>query len=235
MKNKRLIQQYYNSRAACQLLGCLIEKPALVKSKEQPINVEDFVNPLHQVLFGVLYDLSHKGLQTIRLADVETHLSTVSPLSYERFKNAQGEEWFNKLHLDAELSSYDHYYGVVKKLSCLRVYMEQGIDVTDLLDYQQIDPELLQQQEERFLLMSLNDIITYFDRKHMKAKHLFTTSQSEGGKLGDGAFELRERIKEKPAYGFSFESEYLNALGYGLRQGALYLESRDSGTGKETL
>ena len=233
MKQKALMNKYYNSRAACQVLGCLLENPTLVKSKERVITVDDFMNPLHQTLFGVIYDLAHKGVQTIRLADIETHLSTVSPMAHERFKKAQGEEWVSKISLDCELSSFEHYYWVVKKLSCLRAYLRQGMDVSGLLDYNQIDPTLLQQQEENLLEMSMNDIIAYFDRKNIQAKQSYIVSHNEGGKLGEGAKELRERLKEKPPYGFSFESNYLNAIGYGLRPGALYIESRDSGTGRQ--
>lgn len=235
MNKRQLIKKYYNSRAACQVLGCLLTNPELVKSKELPISQDDFINPLHQVIFGVAYDLAHKGVKTIRLAEIENHLNATSPVSYERFMNQQGDEWVQKVLMDSEIGNYEHYYWVVRKLSCLRAYLHQGMDVAGLLDYTQVDPTLIEQQEEKFFTMSMNDIIRYFDRKSLNAKEQFVVSSNEGGKIGEGAKELRKRLKESPPFGYSFESEYLNTLAYGLRVGALYVESRESGTGKSRL
>lgn len=235
MNKRQLVKKYYNSRAACQVLGCLLTNPELVKSKDFPISQEDFINPLHQVVFGVVYDLAHKGIKTIRLTEVENHLNSTSPIAYEKFMLQKGDEWIQKVLMDTEVGNYEHYYWVVRKLSCLRAYLQQGMDVAGLLDYQQVEPTLIEQQEEKFFAMSMNDIIRYFDRKSLNAKEQFVVSNNEGGKIGEGAKELRKRLKESPPFGYSFESEYLNTLAYGLRIGALYVESRDSGTGKSRL
>ena len=232
MNKRQLVKKYYNSRAACQVLGCLLTNPELVKSKDFPISQEDFINPLHQVVFGVVYDLAHKGIKTIRLTEVENHLNSTSPIAYEKFMLQKGDEWIQKVLMDTEVGNYEHYYWVGRKLSCLRAYLQQGMDVAGLLDYQQVEPTLIEQQEEKFFAMSMNDIIRYFDRKSLNAKEQFVVSNNEGGKIGEGAKELRKRLKESPPFGYSFESEYLNTLAYGLRIGALYVESRDSGTGE---
>ena len=226
------MKKYYSSRSACQVLGCLLTNPELVKSKELPISQEDFVNPLHQLIFGVAYDLAHKGIKTIRLTEIENHLNATSPISYERFMSQQGDEWVQKVLMDTEIGNYEHYYWVVRKLSCLRAYLEQGMDVAGVLDYSQVDPTLIEQQEEKFFDLSMNDIIRYFDRKSLNAKEQFVVSNNEGGKIGEDSRALREQLKESPPFGYSFESEYLNTLGYGLRPGALYVESRESGLGK---
>ena len=232
MNKRQVIKKYYNSRAACQVLGCLLTNPELVKSKELPISQDDFINPLHQVIFGVAYDLAHKGVKTIRLAEIENHLNATSPVSYERFMNQQGDEWVQKVLMDSEIGNYEHYYWIVRKLSCLRAYLQQGMDVAGLLDYTQVDPTLIEQQEEKFFTMSMNDIIRYFDRKSLNAKEQFVVSSNEGGKIGRNSEEIRRRLKESPPFGYTFESEYLNTLAYGLRIGALYVESRNSGCGK---
>ena len=80
--------------------------------------------------------------------------------------------------------------------------------------------------------MSMNEIISYFDKKSIVAKKQFMVADSESGKVGEDAEKMFKRLQEQPAYGFSFESNYMNAIGRGLRRKALYIESRDSGTGK---
>ena len=232
MNKRQLIKKYYNSRAACQVLACLLTNPELVKSKELPVSQDDFIHPLHQLVFGVAFDLSHKGVKTIRLTEIENHLNATSPISYERFVNQQGEEWVQKILMDCEMGNYEHYYWVVRKLSCLRAYITQGMDVAGLLDYTQVDPLLIEQQEEVLFKMSINEIIRYFDRKSLNAKEQFVVTNNEGGKVGEDARVIREQLKESPPFGYSFESEYLNTLAYGLRIGALYVESRESGLGK---
>ncbi len=232
---KVLVDKYYNSRAACQVIGSLLDNPKLIHSKELPLSVDDFINPLHKTVFGVVYDLSNNGVGKVTLADIETHLATMSPISHKRFFDSQGDEWIAKVIETSEVENYEHYYWMVRKLSCLRSYMTQGLDVTKLLDYNEFDPTILQQQEERLFAMTMNDIISFFDRKNIEAKKSFVQQSSESGKVGENADLIRQRLKESPAYGFSFESDYLNTIARGLRRGALYIESRDSGTGKENL
>lgn len=235
LQKKHLLQKYYNSRAACQVLACLMEKPSLILSKEFPLQREDFLNPLHEVLYGVILDLSQKQIQTIRPSEVEAHLHTVSPITYDRFEQNRGFEWLEQLCQIAELGNYEYHYFIVKKLACLRSFIAKGVEVTELLDYTQIDPHLLQEQEERFFRMSLGDILAFFDRKLLQAKQSFVLETGDEGKVGENAEEYREQLKQSPAFGYAFESDYLTAIGRGLRRGALYVESRNSGNGKSRI
>ena len=134
LNNKQLMSKYYNPRAVCQVLGGLMKNPQWVKSKDLPITADDFINPLHLTIFGVVHDLAEKGIMTIGLADIEAHLNQVSPVSYERFEKAQGQEWVSKVLEVSEVDNFEYYYHIVKKLTCLRSYLAQGISASDLLD-----------------------------------------------------------------------------------------------------
>ena len=232
MNKKTLAKKYYNSRASCQVLACLLENPSLVKNRELPLSSDDFVTPLHKLIYGVVWDLAQKDVKKIRVADIEAHLNAVSPISCKKFFDAQGVEWVEKILENSEFDNYEHYYWTLRKLTCLRAYIEQGIDVSDLLDYNLVDVEEIGKQEEKLFKMSMNEIISYFDKKSIVAKKQFMVADSESGKVGEDAEKMFKRLQEQPAYGFSFESNYMNAIGRGLRRKALYIESRDSGTGK---
>ena len=42
-KDNKLFKKYYDSRSACQVLGCLMINPNLVKSLDYTLDKEDFV------------------------------------------------------------------------------------------------------------------------------------------------------------------------------------------------
>lgn len=231
---KQLASKYYNPRAVCQVLGVLMKNPQLVKSKDLPIIQEDFINPLHLTIFGVVHDLAEKGIMSVGLADIEAHLNHVSPISYERFEKAQGQEWVVKVLETSEPNNYEYYYQIVKKLTCLRSYLAQGISVSDLLDYTLVDPDELQKQEEAFFKMELSDIVAHFDKRLLAAKLPFAnTDQEDCGQLGDVIDEVLATLGTAKPYGFTLESEYLNEVLRGARRGCFYLEIRDSGQGKQ--
>ena len=232
MNKNTLMKKYYNSRAVCQVLACLLENPKLVKSRELPLTADDFIMPLHKLVFGVVYDLAHKDVSKIRVADIEAHLNAVSPISCKKFFDVQGVEWVEKILDNCEFANYEHYYWCVRKMTCLRSYISQGVDVSDLLDYTSVDVETIGEQEEKLFKMSMNEIISYFDKKSINAKKQFIVTDSESGQIGEDAEKSYLQLRSKPAYGFSFESEYMNTIARGLRRKALYIESRDSGTGK---
>ena len=234
LSQKQLASKYYNPRAICQVLGVLLKNPQLVKSKDLPIIQDDFLNPLHLTIYGVIRDLAEKGIMSVGLADIEAHLNHVSPMSYERFEKAQGKEWVMKVLETSEPSNYEYYYQIVKKLTCLRSYLMQGMSVHDLLDYTLVDPDELQAQEEAFFKMELSDIVAHFDKRLLAAKLPFANQDQEDcGQLGEVIDEVLANLGTANPYGFTLESEYLNEIVRGARRGTFYLEIRDSGQGKQ--
>src|SRR3712207_5021048 len=105
------------------------------------------------------------------------------------------------------------YYDTIKKLSLLRSYLSNGIDIRDILDMEEIDPKMIKMQREEFDKSTIQDITDIIDKKNLEAKRRFTIkTKSESRKAGDNAKELREHMKITPPYGFTFESKYLNTL-----------------------
>ena len=69
-----LIKRYYDSRSACQVLGILMAKPKLLLSIDYNLDKEDFVGAIHKTLFACIYNLAHKGINSINLTDIENYL-----------------------------------------------------------------------------------------------------------------------------------------------------------------
>lgn len=232
--NKNTIKKYYDARSACQVLGVLMKNPRKVKSKEYVLEQEDFVGGLHQTIFTCIYNLSLQGVKEIGLNEIETYLSTADPIGYKKvFEKYTGEEWILKTIKDANEANFEHHYNVIRKMALLRSYIQQGVDVKEILDMTEIDPKIIQIQREAFNSKSIDDIIKELDKKNLTAKRRFAiNSDTSRRKAGDNAFELREQMKESPSYGFNLESGYLNSITRGCVGGKFLLETRDTGMGR---
>lgn len=236
--NKRSIKKYYDKRSACQVLGVLMLDPQKVKSRDYQLTQRDFsVDVLHNIIFTCIYNLAYQGAKEIGLSEIEGYLSIASPADHTKvFDKLDGAEWITKVLETANSANFDYHYGRVKKLSLLRSYLEQGIDITYILDKDEVDPNIIKLQEEKLESMSLEDIIREIDLKHLNAKRDFVIrDESDRRKAGDGAEELRESMKKSPVFGLGLESEYLNTVIRGALGSKFVLETRDTGNGKTRL
>lgn len=229
-----LIKRYYDSRSACQVLGILMAKPKLLLSIDYNLDKEDFVGAIHKTLFACIYNLAHKGINSINLTDIENYLHNTDSVGYAKmFEKFDGSKWILDILQDANIDNFDYYYELVRKYSLLRSYLKAGIEVKDILDLTEMDSEILDKQQKEFEELTSDEIIRYFDRQNMKSKERFLLgNQNASRKSGDGADELYEIVKQSPSYGYGLDSDYLNAVVYGALGGRAMLESRDSGTGK---
>ena len=70
------INKYYDSRAACYLLSCLLKKPKLALSRDRAYNENFFTTKTHKALYLVIENLAKMGVETVKLADIESYLAT---------------------------------------------------------------------------------------------------------------------------------------------------------------
>lgn len=229
--SKNQLMKYYNSQASCQILGCLMNNPSIIQKKEYNLNPEDFMGERHILLFTCVYNLVQQGLKKISIGDIETYLATNDLKGHDLlFNNEQNFEWLDKVYEDASISNFEYYYGLVRKMSLLRAYLEENIDVRSILDMDEIDHIIIKNQNEKFDLMTIEDIKSYFDRKIINIKRKFNGRDEESKrKSGEGGKELRKMLKEAPNYGFNLESGYLNTITRGALTKKFFLETRDSG------
>ena len=212
-----------------------MHKPKLIKQMEYQLDKEDFIcKEAHKILFICIYNLAQQGVESINLADVDNYLAANSPIDYTKlFEKNNGEEWITQIMEDANIGNFDYYYNGVRKLSLLRSYLKEGISVESILDLNEIDEDVLKIQRTQFDKMSIEDILTHFDRMNLRSKQRFTAvTRGKSRKAGDNAEELYEMLKVKPSYGYGLESEYLNTITYGILPGRYLLCTRDTSCGK---
>ena len=231
------INKYYDSRAACYLLSCLLKKPKLALSRDRAYNENFFTTKTHKALYLVIENLAKMGVETVKLADIESYLATHDQLTYARFFGEVGDEteWIlSLLEMDTDEGNYNYYYDMLQKFAFLRAKMENGQDVTDILDMNEIDSRILDNQYEHFIEMSMEEIIRHYDTLNLTVKHSFTRrSEEDSCHAGENIRSLREELAQNPDYGWRLSlGRYCDGLVRGARRGNLVVESRNSGMGK---
>ena len=234
---KSLLQKYCDPRANCNVLSCLMKNPRLLNSKDRPLDDTYFdTNKTHRALFLVIENLHQYGIESIKLGDIETYLSTHDQLTYKRFFEIGDEsEWILELlDLDVDEFNYEHYYNIVAKFAYLRAKIQMGQDVTDILDMNEIDNRVLEEQYSNFMAMPLSEIIKHYDMKNLEVKSKFMHRKAEDSrKSGDEAEKLFESFKLAPSTGWKHaDGTILDEISRGARRGMLTIQSRESGLGK---
>ena len=231
------INKYYDSRAACYLLSCLLKKPKLALSRDRAYNENFFTTKTHKALYLVIENLAKMGVETIKLADIESYLATHDQLTYTRFFGEVGDEteWIlSLLEMDTDEGNYNYYYDILQKFAFLRAKMENGQDVTDILDMNEMDSRILDSQYEHFIEMSIEEIIRHYDTLNLTVKHSFTRrSEEDSCHAGENIDSLLQELAESPDYGWRLSlGRWCDNLVRGARRGNLVVESRNSGLGK---
>ena len=141
--------RYNDPTATMQVIGCVFNNPGILDITDKyTIRDEDFVDQFHRVVFGAIYKLHELGAKSISLNNIMDFLSE-RPKSEAIYKQNKGDEWLQKISSIATQSTFDYYYGRLKKFSLLRAYDNCGIDVSDIYDIDNIlDAKKKQLQED---------------------------------------------------------------------------------------
>ena len=108
--------KYVDSTAIIQVIGCVYTNPSLLDFTDKySITDEDFVEDIHKVIFGSIYKLHELGAKTISLETISDFLET-RPKSKAIYDQG-GEEWLLKVSQNAVQTTFDYYYGKMKKIA----------------------------------------------------------------------------------------------------------------------
>lgn len=120
--------------------------------------------------------------------------------------------------------NFEYYYKIVRKFSLLRACKKQGFDISGLYD----------EEDGKISAISLEDITNYFEGKLTAlSKKYNTTKRLLEYKAGDNFLYNKEKFKEAPMVGNSFQSPYFNSIFRGIY--GLVLRSGNAGSGKTTM
>ena len=226
--------KYYDSTAAAQVIGCTLVNPSLLDGDGQYFyNANDFTNEFHKVIFGAVYNLYTMGARKVNVKAIEDYLAD-RPQSQGIYRAGKGAEWVARAMEDADLSNFDYYYGRVKKMSLLRGYAKAGVDLTWLLDLDNIfDPQRKKEQEDYFDSLTLNQLSDIVDNRILTIRDEYVDNATDSAvNLGDGIENLLSVLSETPEMGAHLYGKYMDTITRGARRGKYYLRSAPTGIGK---
>ena len=226
--------KYIDTISIMQVIGNVYNNPQLLDNTDKyNITDEDFVSDFHKIVFGSIYKIYELGANKITIETISDFLSS-RPKSEVVFKQEKGEEWLIKASENALSSSFDYYYGRLKKMSLLRAYDNFGVDVSDIYDPDNIMDTKKKQLQEDFLDNSTLEEIAYkIDDRIEQIKMQYVQGITEKSvQAGEGIFELIDSLKEAPDVGVPLYGPLINTVTRGARLKKFYLRSAASGRGK---
>lgn len=232
-----MASRYNDPVAVMQVIGCVYNNPSLLDIEDKySITDEDFQDKFHQIVFGSIFKLHELGAKEINLNSIVDFLAD-RPKSEAVFKQNKGEEWILKASENATASTFDYYYGRLKKFSLLRAYDQVGIDVSDVYDIDNIlDAKKKQLQEDFLDNSSLEKIADAIDGKVEEVRIKFVAGDNGvAHQAGEGIFDLLNELKENPDIGVPMYGPLINTVTRGARLKKLYLRSAATGAGNFIL
>ena len=229
-----MASKYNDIAAVIQIIGCVYNYPELLENTDQYTIVDDdFENEFHRIVFGTLYKLYELGANKISIENVVDFLST-RPEYQAIYKSNKGDEWLAQASKNANIESFDYYYGRLKKMTLLRAFEKYGIDVTPLYDPDNIfDKDKKQKQEMWLDETSLQGIADEVDRRIEDIKIRYVDENyGEAVQAADGIDDLVDSLKKNPEVGVPLYGPLINTVTRGARLGKFYLRSAPTGIGK---
>lgn len=228
------MSKYIDSTAIMQVIGCVFNTPQLLEYTDKyTITDNDFPDQFHKITFGAIYKLHELGAEKISLESIADFLSQ-RPKSEAIFNKQKGMEWLVKVSDIATNSTFDYYYGRLKKMSLLRAYDNYGIDVSFIYDPDNIlDVKKKQLQEDYLDNASLEDLARKVDDKIDAIRSEYVNDAcGEAYQAGDGIVDLITRLKQYPEVGVPLYGPLINTVTRGARLKKFYLRSAPTGMGK---
>lgn len=229
MKKSKL-SQYQNKQAIREILGSLLQDPSLIR--EYKIVQNDFPETFHKLIFAAINNLYKNGAEIIDAVAIDEYLSHYET-QYQIFTKNEGINFLEKVQEMALQSNFKYYYDQLKKFSLLRSYAENGIDVSEFFDPDEIDPVTVEAQRKLLDEYSLQDIINHYKKKQLKIIAPFISTEGrDSKKAGVGGHEQKEKWKQDTAWGIGYSSAYLTTALHGVRKRRFNVKSAGTGVGK---
>ena len=229
-----MASKYNDPTATMQVIGCVFNNPQLLDITDKySIVDEDFSDSFHKVVFGAIYKLHELGAKTISLQNIADFLAD-RPKSEAIYKQNKGEEWLTRIADASMASTFDYYYGRLKKFALLRAFDNCGIDVSDIYDMDNIlDMKKKQLQEDMLDNATLEQIANQVDEKVERIRFQYVNDDfGEAQQAATGIKDLIQRFKDTPEVGVPLYGPLVNTVTRGARLKKFYLRSAGTGVGK---
>lgn len=228
------IQQFQNKNAITEVLGYIMQVPTALP--DHPLDMGDFVEPLHKICVGAIVNLIRKGAEEVTPDDVYEYLNEAWAAKLTIFTANNGMKFLDDCIECCTPKMFEVHYQELKKWSLLRNLLNAGVDVSEFYSPEETDVKQIEQKRELFEKTELNSILAYYETKIIEAGSMFTKNVRDHRKAGDsGAHEQIDRFMKKKGVELSYASQFYTTIAYGYRRGCLTIGSAGTGVGKTRM
>ena len=224
-------------RAIYSVLGNLCNRPHLLRDSEIILTESDFAQEFHKIVFSSIYNLAFSSAETTKIneVDIDNYLASY-PKLYKVWEKFDGLTYIRDSMNHSSEDTFIDSYKRLKKFSLLRHYVEHGIDVSDLINYQSLDLSEQEKGMKEIDKLDIQDIIDHYTLKVINVRDEFKIGQeTKDFKAGDNLDNLLEDLNKSPEMGYPFQNGFYNALFRGMNRHRLMLRSAGTGGGKTRL
>lgn len=226
-------------RAIYTVIGSICQDTELLKDTETQLRPEDFMQSLHKIVFkainNIVFNASGDKVTNVTAVDIDNYLSSY-PTQYKVWNEQDGYEYIQNCLKHANKETYWQSYDLLKKMSVLRAYVEEGFDISDLYDWESEDYFEKEKSIQELRKMELKDIFEYFTLKNLRVKDDFNIETDiKNFKAGQNITELLDKTKEGRGYGYPTSCGYENSAFGGLKKGKFLLRSGSTGSMKSSF
>lgn len=221
-------------RAIYSVIGNLCKNPQQLRDPEVFLTEKDFAQEFHRIIFSAIHNLAFSSGDTTKIdqIDIDNYLASY-PKHYQIWEKHNGLSYINDSIEHANSETFKSNYERLKKFALLRHYVENGIDVSDIYEYQTVDIATMDKGMKQIDKMTVQDIIEHFTMKMLNIRDEFKVGQeSKDFKAGDDLDTLLEDLNKAPEFGYPFQNGFYNAIFRGMRKTKFMLRSAGTGTGK---
>ena len=225
------------TRSIYNLFGAICRQPELLRDPNVILGDRYFVQSFHKIVFAamhnIVYSSTRDGLEKITPIDIDNYLAQY-PTYYKVWDENNGVQYVNDAMNQTNTQLVTKDYEMIKKFSLLRNYVDNGIDVSDIYEYQSNDLGKLTESNKVLENTSINEIIEHFTQKAIGIRNEWNVDDGKvkDFKAGDDLDGLLDRLMENPDMGFPFQNLMYNTLFRGMRKSKFMLRSGATGTGK---
>lgn len=227
-------KRLYDSHSIMYILSAIMRKPSLLEEPSFILTEADFIDPLHKIVFGSVFNLASESVEHITPMNVDLYLKQFQQ-KYDYYQKNGGLEYlvniYDAIDIAFEKSEFNLYYQRIKKFTILRDLQKHGFDIKQFYD---ADATLeLEKQNEKLNSIELNQIFETIKTKLAIIEDAHINKTIGGPKnAGEGLRDLFEELKTTPEYGNRIDGEIFNSITRGAREGKMFLYSAPSGHGK---
>ena len=185
-------------------------------------------------MFVAINNLFSQGAVKLDQYIIDDYLKNNLQSLYNIYTRNNGNLYVEKAKELATPENFNTNYQEMKKFSLLRAYLKSGIDVDEIFDPNEEDPEIADEQRYQFSQMTIDEILNHFRQKVSNITQEYSPKVGRDSvKAGsDEARKQKEEWKKTPAYGLSYASNYMTTITKGIQPRKFMVSSAGTGVGK---